>query len=288
MQRGHRGTVRPVLGTGRQLDLNSGVLLLPTLIACAQTAAIDATGSGVGGVRVGWDPRPLVAPPGATGPGNVGSTVARAWQACTVHSCTHIQSTACAMSYTHTHVQSPVAMRYHACDSTAQHFRQHMHAYNSSLPGCPWGCSRPTYPSPSSTHRQFTGGRVFFSLPVHGLHRPAHTTAPAAVHDVRPRPRVSQHRSTASVVLVVLREPWLSGLTLWVCALYYTESLSAGRAFSPLNFIHSNQWRVLIPAKRVHCVDCPAMIVSWLCRWRWRCRPPVLTASYWLIVCVWH
>ncbi len=59
MQRGHRGTVRPALGTGRQLDLNSGVLLLPTLIACAQTAAIDATGSGVGGVRVGWDPRPL-------------------------------------------------------------------------------------------------------------------------------------------------------------------------------------------------------------------------------------
>jgi hypothetical protein len=28
--------------------------------------------------------------------------------------------------------------------------------------GCPWGCSRPTYPSPSSTHRQFTGGREFF------------------------------------------------------------------------------------------------------------------------------
>lgn len=126
-------------------------------------------------------------------------------------------------------------------------------------------------------------------LPVHGLHRPAHTTAPAAVHDVRPRPRVSQHRSTASVVLVVLREHWLSGLTLWVCALYCTESLSAGRAFSPLNFIHSNQWRVLIPAKRVHCVHCPAMIVSWLCEedaCRWRCRPPVLTASYWLIVCV--
>jgi hypothetical protein len=59
VQRGHRGTVRPALGTARQLDLNSGVLLLPTLIACAQTAAIDATGSGVGGVRVGWDPRPL-------------------------------------------------------------------------------------------------------------------------------------------------------------------------------------------------------------------------------------
>jgi hypothetical protein len=59
VQCGHRGTVRPALGTGRQLDLNSGVLLLPALIACAQTAAIDATGSGVGGVRVGWDPRPL-------------------------------------------------------------------------------------------------------------------------------------------------------------------------------------------------------------------------------------
>jgi hypothetical protein len=28
--------------------------------------------------------------------------------------------------------------------------------------GCPGGCSRPTYPSPSSTHRQFTGGREFF------------------------------------------------------------------------------------------------------------------------------
>jgi hypothetical protein len=27
--------------------------------------------------------------------------------------------------------------------------------------GCPGGCSRPTYPSPSSTHRQFTGGREF-------------------------------------------------------------------------------------------------------------------------------
>jgi hypothetical protein len=32
--------------------------------------------------------------------------------------------------------------------------------------GCPGGCSRPTYPSPSSTHRQFTGGRelVFWWL----------------------------------------------------------------------------------------------------------------------------
>jgi hypothetical protein len=27
---------------------------------------------------------------------------------------------------------------------------------------CPGGCSRPTYPSPSSTHRQFTGGRELF------------------------------------------------------------------------------------------------------------------------------
>ncbi len=31
--------------------------------------------------------------------------------------------------------------------------------------GCPWGCSRPTYPSPSSTHRQFTGGSEFFFFP---------------------------------------------------------------------------------------------------------------------------
>ncbi len=31
-----------------------------------------------------------------------------------------------------------------------------------TLSGCPWGCSRPTYPSPSSNHRQFTGGREFF------------------------------------------------------------------------------------------------------------------------------
>lgn len=59
MQHGHRGTVRPALGTARQVDFNSGVLLLPALIVCAHTAAIDAAGSGVGGVGVGRDPRPL-------------------------------------------------------------------------------------------------------------------------------------------------------------------------------------------------------------------------------------
>ncbi len=32
----------------------------------------------------------------------------------------------------------------------------------STPSGCPWGCSRPTYPSPSSSNRQFTGGREFF------------------------------------------------------------------------------------------------------------------------------
>ncbi len=68
---------------------------------------------------------------------------------------------ACALSYTHTHVQSAIAMRYH--DSTAQHLRQHAHVYNSSL------CMAST-----------------------GLH------------------------TTASVVLVVLREPWLASLCVCV------------------------------------------------------------------------
>ncbi len=44
----------------------------------------------------------------------------------------------------------------HAGPGTAAHWEA------QPLGGCPGGCSRPTYSSPSSTHRQFTGGREFF------------------------------------------------------------------------------------------------------------------------------
>jgi hypothetical protein len=48
------------------------------------------------------------------------------------------------------------------------------HCLGSPTPsGCPGGCSRPTYPSPSSTHRQFTGGREFFFCIAYGQVSPA-------------------------------------------------------------------------------------------------------------------
>jgi hypothetical protein len=68
---------------------------------------------------------------------------------------------ACALSYTHTHVQSPIAMRYHASDSTAQHFRQHTHAYNSSLCMASTGLHTPQHQQP---YTMFVQGRVYHSI----------------------------------------------------------------------------------------------------------------------------
>jgi hypothetical protein len=48
-----------------------------------------------------------------------------------------------------------------ACISTLRLGYGTGHLGSPTPSGCPGGCSRPTYSSPSSTHRQFTGGREF-------------------------------------------------------------------------------------------------------------------------------
>jgi hypothetical protein len=85
------------------------------------------------------------------------------------HTLPHTPTHSHTRTHTHSHALTPaghvLAAERNHCNGQLHHQQVHLRQRPLGSPtpsGCPWGCSRPTYPSPSSTHRQFTGGREFF------------------------------------------------------------------------------------------------------------------------------